>query len=806
MIRNYLKIAWRNLLKHRTYSFINISGLAIGLTIAMLIGLWVHNEITFNTDFDNYNEVGQVLINKTFDGETRTRYTLPYPLANELRDVYADDFKYVVMGSFPGDHVLSFKEKNLTRYGLFMEEDALRMFSLNMVRGDKSALEDPNAVVLSESTAKALFGNENPMGVAIKINNNQFATVRGVFEDLPKNLNIFDAFSFESDSRELNFIAPWDHYVSANAWVKTERDRKLWDNNSHQVYVQLMQGSTIDAVNEKIKKTVYNHVPEGTKQSNPEIFVHPMKDWHLKSSFKNGQSIGGAIAYVRMFGIIGIFVLVLACINFMNLSTARAQKRAKEVGIRKTVGSDKNQLIVQFMFESLLVTFFAFVMACALVILFLPAFNELAGKQIVFPLSNALFWLISLGLVLITSLLAGSYPSLYLSSFRPLKALSGTTQSGRSAVFFRKTLVVVQFTVSIVLMVGTVVINRQIQHTKDRPLGYDSDQLIVIPKSTEDYEGKYNLLREALKNTGMVKEIAESSSPLTEAWNSNGGFEWEGKAPNLLTNIVTFFVSHDYGKTVGWDIAAGRDFSRDFSSDSTAYILNRAAVEYMGMENPIGKTIRWYDGTHRVIGVVENLLAESPFDPVKPAIYMIDYDNTNCIALKLAPTKNVTQSLTKIEQVFRKIAPNVPFEFEFVDEAFGKKFISEERLRKLSGIFSVLAIIISCLGLFGLASFIAEKRTKEIGIRKVLGASISSLFQMLSKDFAALVLLSGLIAIPIASYFIGRWLEGYTYRIEIPWWVFGAAIFGVLFIALFTVSFQAVRAARQNPIQSLKVE
>ncbi len=806
MIRNYLKIAWRNLLKNKTYSIINIGGLAIGLTIAILIGLWVHDETTFNTHFDNYNEVGQVLINKTFDGETRTRYTLPYPLANELRNTYADDFKYVVMGSFPGDNILSFEERNLTKFGAFMEEDALRMFSLNMLRGDSSVLEDPNSIVLSESTAKELFGDQNPIGEAVKVNNDLYATVRGVFEDLPNNSNIFDALSFESGFKELNFIAPWDHYVAANEWVKTARDRNLWDNNSYQVYVQIMQGSTMMAVNEKIKAAVYNHVPEGTKQSNPEIFIHPMKDWHLKSSFKNGQSAGGAIEYIRMFGIIGIFVLLLACINFMNLATARAQKRAKEVGIRKTVGSDKNQLVVQFMFESLLVTSLAFMAACALVVLFLPSFNDLAGKQIIFPYSNLAFWLIGLGLVGITSLLAGSYPSLYLSSFRPLKALKGTMQSGKSELFFRRALVVVQFTVSIVLMVGTVIINRQIQHTKDRPIGYDSDQLIMIPKNTEDYEGKYNLLRESLKNTGAVTEIAESSSPLTEVWNSNGGFEWEGKDPNSITNMVTFFVSHDYGRTVGWDMAEGRDFSRDFGSDSTAYILNRAAADYMGLENPVGTTIRWYDGTHKVIGVVENLLTESPFDPVKPSIYMIDYENTNWIALKLTPDKNVTESLTSIAQVFRKIAPNVPFQFEFVDEAFGKKFVAEERLRRLSGIFSVLAIIISCLGLFGLASFVAEKRTKEIGIRKVLGASISSLLKMLSKDFALLVLFSGLISIPIADYFMGRWLEGYTYRIEIPWWIFGVAIFGVLLIALLTVSFQAVRAARQNPIRSLQVE
>ena len=806
MIRNYLKTARRNLLNNKTYSFINIGGLTIGLTITMLIGLWVHDETTFNTYFNNYDQVGQVLINKTFDGETRTRYTLPYPLASELRNVYTDDFEYVVMSSFPGDNVLSFQEKNLTKFGVFMEKDALRMFSLQMLKGDWSALEDPNAVVVSESTAKGLFGNKNPMGKAIKINNDRYATVSGVFEDLPNNSNIFDALAFESGFKELNFIAPWDYYVSANEWVKTARDQNLWDNNSYQVYVQVANGSSLSEVSEKIKHAVYDHVPDGTKKSSPEIFVHPMKDWHLKSSFENGISVGGAIKYVNMFGVIGIFVLLLACINFMNLATARAQKRSKEVGIRKTVGSDKYQLILQFMVESFLVTFSAFIMACILDLVFLPSFNELADKQIVFPYANFSFWFIGLGLVVVTSFLAGGYPSLYLSSFRPLKALKGTMRSGKSAVVFRKVLVVVQFTVSIVLMVGTIIVNRQIQHTKNRSTGYDSDQLIMIPKNTKDYEGKYDLIRESLKKTGAVTEIAESSSPLTEVWNSNGGFEWEGKDPNLLTNMVTFFISHDYGKTVGWNIAEGRDFSRDFSSDSTAYILNKAAVDFMGIENPIGKKIRWYDGEHKVIGVVENLLTESPFDPVKPSIYIIDYDNTNWLELKLAPSQNITESLSKIEQVFRKISPNVPFQYEFVDEAFGKKFVTEERLRRLSGIFSILAIIISCLGLFGLASFIAEKRTKEIGIRKVLGASITSLFKMLSKDFTVLVLFSGLVAIPIAYYFLSRWLESYTYRIEIPWWVFGAAIFGVLLIALFTVSFQLFRAARQNPIRSLQVE
>ncbi|MEM9077181.1 MAG: FtsX-like permease family protein [Bacteroidota bacterium] len=806
MLKNYLKIAVRNLFHNRTYSLINISGLALGLAVSLLIGLWIHDEKSFNTNFKNHNRIAQVLMNKTNNGEIRTRFTLPYPLADELRNKFGDDFNHVVMSSFPGDNVLSYEEKNLNEYGAFMEKDALRLFSFKMLKGNHNALDEPNAIVISESTAKGIFGDEEPMGKTIRVNNDAVVTVQGVFEDLPANSNVFEPLSAFSDAKQLDFIAPWPLYVSMYEWIKTARDRKLWDNNSYQVYVEVSNKSIIQEVSDKIKHTLYDHVPDQTKKSNPEIFLHPMKDWHLRSSFKNGVSSGGAIQYVRMFGIIGVFVLLLACINFMNLSTARSQKRAKEVGIRKTVGSNKNQLIGQFLFESLLVTFCAFVLACTLVALLLPVFNPIADKQIVFPFKSPIFWSIGLGLVLITSLLAGSYPALYLSSFRPVKVLKGTTSTGKSAVSFRKALVVVQFMVSIILVSGTMIVNKQIQHSKDRPLGYDKNGLIMVEKTTDDFEGKYNALREAFKNSGGVVEIAESSNPITEVWNSNGGYDWEGKDPDFITNIVNFYVSHDYGKTVGWEMKKGRNFSRDFSSDSTAYILNEAAVEYMGLQDPIGKTIRWYDGEHKVIGVVKNMLTESPFEPIQQAIYSINYNETNWINLKLPPEKSLAYSLERIESEFTRFAPSVPFEFQFVDDAFGNKFKAEERMRKLSGIFSVLAIFISCLGLFGLSTFMAERRTKEIGIRKVLGASILSLFKMLSKDFMLLILFSGLTAVPIAYYLMQRWLENYTYHVDIPWWVFGVAILSVMLIALFTISYQAARTAIINPVKSLRTE
>lgn len=796
MLKNHLKIAWRNLKKNKGYSIINIGGLAVGIAVVMMIGLWIYDEVTFNTDHDNYKDIAQVMVHKTSNGDMRTRSILPYPIGDELRNTYGSDFKYIVMSSGRGDHILSVGEKNSTRHGAYMEADVLRMLSLQMLRGTENGLAEPNSIVISKATANAYFGDAEPVGQHMQINNALNVLVTGVFDDLPYN----------SEFRGLQFIAPWKLYVSSTDWVREARDRNLWDNNSYQLYVQVSEKSEMGVVSDKIKSIIYNNLSEVGKRSNPELFLHPMKDWHLKSSWKNGVQTDGLMQYVWLFGIIGLFVLLLACINFMNLSTAQSEKRAKEVGVRKTVGSSKHQLIVQFFIESVLVTFFAFLVAVSLVLTLIPYFNVLADKAIVFPIANLAFWLICLGLIFITAVLAGSYPALYLSSFKPVKVLKGTIKSGRSALSFRKVLVIGQFTISLVLIIGTLVIRDQIEHSKDRPVGYEKSQLVMIEKTTEDYEGKYNLLREALIQERVVDEMSESSSPLTEVWNSTGGFDWEGKDPEFDTNMITFFVSHDYGKTVGWELIKGRGFSREFATDSTAFVLNEAAVAYMGLENPVGKTIRWAGQEHEVIGVVKNMVTESPFEPVRQAIYLIDYTNTNWIELRLSPSKSITQSLAQIETVFQKYVPNVPFQYQFVDEAFAGKFKAEERIRHLSGIFAFLAIFICCLGLFGLASFVAEQRTKEIGVRKVLGASVLSVWKLLSKDFVVLVLISCLIAVPVAYHFMNRWLQNYEYRIEISWWVFGLAVVGALVVALLTVSFQALKAAFVDPVKSLRSE
>jgi ABC-type antimicrobial peptide transport system permease subunit len=497
---------------------------------------------------------------------------------------------------------------------------------------------------------------------------------------------------------------------------------------------------------------------------------------------------------------------MLACINFMNLTTARSEKRAKEVGIRKTVGSDRWQLIRQFFAESYLIVLLAFVLSLILVYLLLPLFNEVAGKKIEIAWQSPVFWLFSLVFILITGLLSGSYPALYLSSFQPLKVLKGTFRVGRFASIPRKVLVVTQFTVSVMLIIGTVIVYQQIQHAKNRPIGYTRNGLIRIGMEQE-IRDHYEAIRTELKNSRAIEEMAASNSPLTQVWNTNGGFEWEGKDPNMAVDFPNNTVSYEFGKTVNWKIKAGRDFSREFATDSAAFIINESLVKFLGFENPVGKVLKWNGEPFTIIGVVNDIMQESPFYPIRPTLYHTDsYDNMYNLVLRLNPQQNAKQSISSIEQVWKKYTPGVPFDYKFVDEEFGSKFRAEERIGKLASYFAVLAIFISCLGLFGMASFVAEQRTKEIGIRKVLGAGVVTLWRLLSIEFFVLVLVSCIIAAPIAWYYLDNWLTNYDYRIEIKWYVFVWAAFTALVITLLTVSFQAIKAAIANPVKSLRTE
>ncbi len=797
MIKNYFKIAWRNMVKNKGYSAINIGGLAVGMAVAMLIAFWIYDELSFNKYHKNYNRITQVLQHQTFNGSKVTGSAIPFPLTTELKNKYGSSFKYIVPSSWQGDRILSFGDKKFTVEGNFMGDDVVSMLSLKMIHGNYNALKDPHSIVLSASTSKALFGNEDPVNKVVKISNTLDVRVTGVYEDIPHNARL----------NSLHFIAPWDLYVSSEKWVQDARDH--WGNNSFQLWAQVGDNIDIDKLNATIINIKQDQVPAEEKKFKAEIFLHPMADWHLRSNFEEGVQTGGAIQYVWMFGIIGIFVLLLACINFMNLATARSEKRAREVGIRKAVGSVRFQIIKQFFGESLLVVLLAFAAACLIVYFLLPWFNQVTSKEMLFPIDQNLFWALSLVFIFLTALLAGSYPAFYLSSFNPVKVLKGTFRVGRFASVPRKVLVVLQFTVSVALIIGTVLVFRQMQHTKNRPLGFDNKGVIMINMASPDFYGKYDQLRNELKGKGIVAEMAESSSPLTQIWSNNGGYDWPGKDPNVDADFSTIWITHDYGKTVGWQFTQGRDFSREFTTDSLGVVINEAAVKFMNLKDPIGTVVEHGPSKEKftIIGVVKDMLVESPYDPIRQAFYFVNYnDRLNWIFLKLDPAKPIKTSLTAIESVFKKQIPSAPFEYQFADEAFGEKFRSEERVSKLAAFFAILAVFISCLGLFGLASFVAEQRTKEIGIRKVVGASVFNLWKLLSKEFILLVIISCCIATPIAYYYMNQWLHNYNYRTTITWYVFALAIGGALMITLLTVSFQAIKAAIANPVKSLRTE
>ena len=801
MIKNYLKIGFRRLKRNKVYSALNIGGLSVGLAVAMLIGLWLFHELTFDDYHANHDKLARVMQHKTRDGIKITRRPLPFPVGRELREVYGDNFETVVMSSWTWGHVLGDEDKGVLKTGAFMEPEAPQMLSLRMLAGDMNALTQQNSILLSRSSAQALFGGEDPIGKSIKIDNDWNVVIKGVYEDIPTS----------SSFNSLEFIAPWDLYVSNTEWVKASRNE--WDNSSFTAFAQIKEGLTMEEVNERIRPAISDHIDqyEGWSDKN-EVFLHAMNDWHLRNNWENGVQTGGAIQYVWLFGGIGAFVLILACINFMNLSTAQSLKRFREVGIRKAIGSVRKQLINQFLTESFLLVCVSFLVSLALVLLVLPQFGLLAGKQFTIPYQEPLLWLISLAVIVLTSLLAGLYPAFYLSGFQVVKALKGSIFHSNSSKYLRRGLVVVQFVISVALIIGTIAVRDQIQFTQSRPMGYNGDNLISVSMVSDDYRGKKEYLETQLKDARIIESMAMTSSPMTTLNSTVGGFEWEGKDPNFHPHMATNWVSAEFGSTVGWNIFEGRDFSKELVTDSSSVVINQAAVTYMGLEHPVGQEFTlWVRNSYRtfkIFGVTRNIIRESPYSQVRPMVYFLDTEETELeyYLLKLNPELPSQEAIASTTQVFEQLAPNVPFDYQFVDDRYAQKFEAEVKVGKLSGVFAGLAIMISCLGLFGLASYMAEQRTKEIGIRKVLGASIMTLWKLLSSEFILLVVLSCALAIPIAYYFISDWLANYEYRIDIPWYSFLLAIVGALVITLITVSFQSVKAALVNPIKSLRSE
>ena len=785
MIKNYFKIAWRNLTRNKAFSFLNISGLAIGMASAVLILLWVRNEVSFDMYHQNHERIYEAWNRGQMDDKIQCWNNTPKILGPTLKKDYpeVESMARTVKTWF----VTSVGDRKFSTESMIIDPAFLDIFSLPFKEGNiLNALENPTSVVITEKMAKRMFGNEDPMNKILRVDTVNY-TVTGVLQDLPSNTR----FSFD-------FLVNWN-------MIKTLRwDDDFWDNNSVNTFLLLKKDVNSQLFNEKIRKISQVQSKGLVKE---EIFLHPLSKWHLYSRFENGKSSGGEIETVRLFVLIAAFILLIACINFMNLSTARSEKRAKEVGIRKVSGAYKSALILQFLGESLFISGISGLLALLLVELFLPSFNLLVGKSLKLPFTNLYFWLLTILFIFITGLLAGSYPAFFLSSFKPVSVLKGKFKNSQALVTPRRILVVLQFSFAIILIISTLVVVQQIRYAQQRDMGYEKSRL-VYHYMTGSLNKKYPLLKNELLRSGVVSMVNRTSWPLTQVWSDTWDLIWEGKSPGDKTDFDRFSADQGLVRLAGLKLIQGRDMDlENFLTDSTAALLNEAAVKTMGFKNPIGQLVK-DDRTYHIIGVVKNFILTSPYDPVKPMMIegVASSSGFNVLNMKMNAGISAETGLKTIEQILKKYNPDYPFEYHFVDEDYARKFEGTRRTATLSALFAGLTILISCLGIFGLASFMAVQRTKEIGVRKVLGASVVNLWKLLSRDFIVLILISLFVATPTAYYFMHHWLLQFQYRTSISVWIFAGAGLGALAITLLTVSYQSVKAALANPVNSLRSE
>jgi putative ABC transport system permease protein len=787
MLKNYFKVAFRNLWKRRGYSFINILGLTTGMASAMLILLWIQNELSYDRFYDKADRLYTMYNQDKFNNEMWAWNTTPKIMAPTLKHDYpevedAARFNQVTFLTTVG-------EKKFNIRGAFADSGFLSMFSFPLVSGNAAqALRGNYNIVLTQKTAKKLFGNDDPMGKIVLVDSNANFTVTAVLKDLPSNTS----FDFE-------YLLPWA-FMKKLGW-----DDEWWGNNSVRSYVLLKPGTSIIAFNNKVRNITTSHSQESEK-----VFAYPFSRQHLYGKSENGKLVDGQIETVRLFAVIAGFILLIACINFMNLSTARSEKRAKEVGIRKVAGALKSSLIAQFIGESILLSAIAFVFAIIVVKLSLSSFNQLVGKELFINFGNPLYWFFAIGFIIFTGILAGSYPAFYLSSFTPVKVLKGTFKKMNALITPRKVLVVLQFTFAIILIISTIIVEHQIQYAQNRDSGYNRNNLVYTFMQGAADKHYLSIKNDLIKN-GIVTSVTRSANPITQRWSDSWGYTWEGSTEtDKKLDFIRLGSDADFIKTIGVKLKEGRDIDvYNYATDSTAVLLNEAAENAMHISNPIGKQIK--DGGTRVfhvIGVVKDFIIESPFEKkVNPMMIMGPAnDYFQVMHMKLNPANSTAANLAKAEKIFKQYNPQYPFEYIFADESYASKFREQQRTGVLATVFAGLTIFISCLGLFGLATYMAENRTKEIGVRKVLGASVFSITSLLSKDFLVLVITSLVIASPVAWWAMHKWLSNYSYHIDIEWWVFAGAGIISIFIAIATVSYQSIKAAIANPVKSLRTE
>ncbi len=784
MIKNYIKIAWRNLTRNKGFAITNLLGLTIGITCTIFIFLWVNNELTFDKFNTNYKTIYQVMANRDFKNNIFTDPNMVFPLQKALESGYPQ-IKNVVMSSYPNQHLFVYGNTKLKKNLVTVGGRYFDMFTCKFIKGNPaSALSEPNTIVLTQSAAESFFGNANPINRVLKLDNTQQVKVTAIIADMPGNsTRQFDCIT------AYNFLDP-----------QSQSAMKEWHNSSSMVYIQTMPNPNIPQLEKAITNVMFQH-------NNDKIstyFTFPMSKWELYGDFKDGKNVGGMIEYVRLFTIIAIIILLIACVNFMNLSTARSEKRAKEVGIRKTLGSDKKQLVLQFFFESMILVLTAFIFSIIAVYLLIPAFNLLVNKQLTLNIADPFFWTGSLVIIVFTGAVAGSYPALYLSSFNPVKVLKGTFQVGKSAELPRRILVIGQFVISILLISATIIVYRQIQHVKDRDMGYNPDNLIMFP-STQSTDKSYVAMKDELLKSGLIKSVVRTSSPITEIWWRSPAPAWDGMPAGTEIIMSGIATDVDFTKTMGIKVLKGRDFLGT-PADSSFMILNKAAVDAMQLKNPVGTAMHYGPHTRTVIGVIDNVVMTSPYAPVDPLMVFYNNNGSNEITIRLNSGVQPQKAITLLKGIYSRYSPADVFEYQFVDQEFGKKFIAEELIGHLTNIFAGLAIFICCIGLAGLASFTIEKRFREIGIRKVLGATVSQLLVLIAKEFLRLVLIAFVVAVPLTWWLMYKWLQNYAYHINISIWLFGAVGVIILLLTMVVVSINTMSAAMSNPVKSLRSE
>ncbi len=783
MLKHNLLILYRNLKRDISTFSINLFGLTAGLTCALLIFLWVNDEVAKNKFHSNDARLFQVMEHQHYSDQILTTESTPGPLAEDLQREFPE-VEMAVTTMWMNNYDLTVGDKTIKGRGFPVGRDYFQMFSYPIIRGTAATLlADESSIVISEELAKSFFINpDEAIGKQIILDHDIGYLVSGVFKKVP------------SSSYQFDFVTSFGAVQKRQEWLKT------YDSNGPPTYVLLREGSDGTQVSEKIK----NFVKTKKADSKVELFLRKYSDQYLHDKWENGKLVGGRIEYVRLFSLVAVAILLIACINFMNLATAQAARRVKEVGVKKSVGAERNSLIAQFLTESLVVALLAFLISLVAVWLFLPIFNSITEKEMVLPVAHPVILFGLLGISIFTGLIAGSYPALFLSGFKPVEILKNQQLGSFKEVLIRKGLVVFQFAIAVVLIVSILVINNQIRYVQSRSLGYDRENLVRIPFSNKLWQLQETFINELKKLPGVVNASSIGHS-VTGRNNNTSSVEWPGKHPDDRILFETMYGNFETVDVLGFSILEGRNFSREYASDSAAIIFNEAAIEMMGLTNPIGQEVKANGYTHHIVGVVKNFNFQSLHSPVEPAYIILSPRSTWNVLVRLAPG-NLPATLQEIEAVYKRILPAYTFNYVFQDDAYARMYSAEQRVATLAGYFALFAVIISCLGLYGLATHTAERRLKEMGIRKALGLSAQGILLLLSRDFTKQVLMGIAIGLPVSYWWLNQWLQRFEFHVELAWWYFVVAAAIALCIAWVTVASKAWQAAQVNPVDCLRME